>query len=111
MDDAVTFSVPPALRQIFAAWGEGCDPAPDRHGADPAALAAFYGRLASSAAEMHLARHALARIYHDAARNKEYGQFTELRQEGHAVFPWIAQLVAADPELARCLAGAGAAAT
>ena len=103
MDDAVALNVPPALRRIFAQWGEGCDPAPAPGPEDPAALAAFYRRLAETAAEMHLARHAVARIYTDAALNRDYGQFAELRREGAQVFPWIAQLVAADPVLSRRL--------
>jgi len=101
MDDAVPLSVPPALRRIFAQWGESCDPAPIAGGCDPAALAAFYRCLAETAAEMVLARHAVARIYADAAQNRDYGQFAELRREGAAVFPWVAKLVADDPVLSR----------
>lgn len=101
LDDAVALSVPPALRRIFAQWGEACDPAPAAGGADPAAVAAFYRRLAETTAEMVLARHAVARIYADAALNRDYGQFAELRHEGAAVFPWVAKLVADDPVLSR----------
>lgn len=100
MNETVALSVPPAIRRIFAQWGEGTDPAAWRPGDDPAALAAFYRSVAGAAAEMHLARHALARIEQDAAHNKDYGQFAELRREGEQVLPWIAPLVASDPELA-----------
>ena len=103
MDDPLPLNVPPALRRIFAQWGEGCDPAPAPGGEDPAALAAFYRRLAETAAEMLLARHAVARIYADAALNCDYGQFAELRREGAEVFLWVAQLVANDPVLSRRL--------
>lgn len=99
MDDTVALHVPPAIRRIFAAWGEGADPAAWRPGDDPAALAAFYRSVATAAAGMHLARHALARIEQDAAHNKDYGQFAELRREGEQVLPWIARLAASDPEL------------
>ena len=101
MDETVPLQVPPALRRIFAQWGEGCDPAPAPGPEDPAALAAFYKRLAGTAAEMFLARHAVARIYADAALNRDYGQFAELRREGAEVFPWVARLVAEDPVLSR----------
>ena len=100
MNEAIALQVPAPIRAIFAQWGEGCDPAPLRPGDDPARLARFYRRLAATAAELHLARHALVRIYTDAALNMQYGQFAELRREGAAVYPWIAQLVAADPVLA-----------
>ena len=103
MSAPVALSVPDAIRAIFAQWGEGFDPAALRPGDDPAQLAAFYRRLAETAAEMHLARHAMARIYADAALSMEYGQFAELRREGAAVYPWIAQLVAADPVLAAAM--------
>lgn len=91
-DDAV----PAAIRAIFAQWSEACDPAPLGPGDDPAALAAFYRRLAYAAAGTHLARHELARIHADAARNCEAGQFAELRREGQALLPWIEQMLAAD---------------
>ena len=103
MDQPVALSVPAPIRAIFAQWAEGCDPGPLRPGDDPRERASFYRRLAENAAEMHLARHAVARIYSDAAVNMAYGQFAELRREGAAVYPWIAQLVAADPVLARQL--------
>ncbi|MBC7456454.1 MAG: hypothetical protein H7335_22675 [Massilia sp.] len=99
MDEPVALNVPPALRRIFAHWGEGCYPAPAPGPEGPVALAAFYRRLA----EMHLARHAVARIYTDAALYRDYGQFAEARHEGAQVFPWIAQLVAEDPVLSRRL--------
>ena len=107
MDDAVPLNIPPALRRIFALWGDACDPAPARGGDDPAVLAAFYRRLAESAAEMFLARHAVARIYADAALNRDYGQFAELRREGAEVFPWVAQLVADDPVLSHQITANG----
>ena len=100
MNDPVALQVPAPIRAIFAQWSQGCDPAPLRPGDDPARLARFYRRLAGTAAELHLARHALVRIYTDAALNMQYGQFAELRREGAQVYPWIAQVVAADPVLA-----------
>ncbi len=93
--------VPPAIRAIFAIWAEPGDPAPLQAGDDPARLAQFYARLASTAAAQHLARHALQRIHRDAAHNMAFGQFAELRREGAMVYPWIAALVAADAALAR----------
>ena len=100
MNQPVALSVPAPIRAIFAQWSEGYDPAPLRPGDDPARLARFYRRLAETAAELHLARHAVVRIYTDAQTNMQYGQFAELRREGAAVYPWIAQVVAADPVLA-----------
>jgi hypothetical protein len=110
MDDTIALSVPAAVRRIFAQWGDQADPAAWQRGDDPAARALFYRRLATAAAGMHLARHALARIHADAARNRHYGQFAELRAEGGEVLPWIEQLMAADPELAARLRQAGRAA-
>ena len=100
MTELVALHVPSPIRAIFAQWSEGCDPGPLRPGDDPVQLARFYRRLAATAAELHLARHALVRIYTDAALNMEYGQFAELRREGAAVYPWIARVMAADPVLA-----------
>lgn len=107
MDEAVPLSVPAAVRRIFAAWSEQGDPAAWHPGDDPAVLAGFYRSVATAAAEMHLARHAVARIHEDAAHNREFGQFAELRREGEQVLPWIAGLVAADPELAASLRQTG----
>lgn len=92
--------VPATIRAIFAHWSEACDPAPLRPGDDPAALAAFYRRLAYAAAGMHLARHELARIHADASRNCEAGQFAELRREGRALLPWIEKKLAAEADAA-----------
>ena len=92
----MALQVPSAIRAIFATWAEPGDPAPLHAGDDPASLAQFYARLASTAAELHLARHALERIARDAAHNMAFGQFAELRREGAIVYPWIAALVAAE---------------
>lgn len=108
MDDAVPVSVPEAVRRVFAAWSEPGDPAAWRPGDDPQALAGFYRSVAGAAAQMVLARHAVARIHEDAAHNRQFGQFAELRREGEEVLPWIAAVVAADPELAARLRQAGA---
>ena len=87
--------LPAAIRTIFARWAEACDPGPLGAGDDPRALAAFYRRVAQAAAGMHLARQDMVRIRADAARNREAGQFTELRREGATVLPWIDSLLAA----------------
>jgi hypothetical protein len=90
--------VPEALRAIFAEWAASCDPAPlCQPGADPHDAAQVYGLLAMAAADTALARQALERIYIDARLNMEFGQFAELRREGSQVFPWIANVLAADP--------------
>ena len=100
--------VPPALRDIFGEWAAACDPAPlCRAGADPHDAAELYSLLAAASFDALLARQALARVYADALENMTFGQFAELRREGAAVFPWIAQVVADDPALRRAL-GAGA---
>lgn len=97
-------SVPPDIRAIFARWGEHCDPAPlGAPGADPRLPARLYRPLAAAPGPAPVARRALARIYADAVLNMEYGQFAELRREGAAVFPWIVQVLAADPVLRRQL--------
>ena len=106
MQEPVTISVPPALRHIFAEWSATCDPAPlCRSGVDPHDAAEVYGLLAQAGADTALARQSLARIYADARLNMEFGQFAELRREGAQVFPWIAQVVAADPVLCGQVAG------
>ena len=104
LHEAVAISVPPALRAIFAEWAASCDPAPlCQPGADPYDAGQVYSLLAMAAADMALARQSLARVYADARLNMEFGQFAELRREGAQVFPWIAQVVAADPVLCRQL--------
>ena len=100
MQEQLPVTVPAPLRDIFAEWAESCDPGPlCQGGADPQASAQVYRLLADAAAGTALARQALARIYADALLNMEFGQFAELRREGAQVFPWIAQVVAADPVL------------
>ncbi len=97
-------TVPAALRDIFGEWAAACDPAPlCRAGADPHDAAEVYSLLAAASFDALLARQALARVYADALENMAFGQFAELRREGAAVFPWIAQVVAADPVLRRAL--------
>ena len=106
MQEPATISVPAALRDIFTEWSATCDPAPlCRSGADPHDAAEVYGLLALAAADTALARQSLARIDADARLNMEFGQFAELRREGAQVFPWIAQVVAADPVLCGQVAG------
>lgn len=103
-DQRLRVTVPAALRPIFAQWAGACDPAPHcRAGADPRVAANVYGLLAAASCDAALARGVLARVYADALVNMEFGQFAELRREGEQVFPWIAQVVAADPVLRRQL--------
>ena len=100
MDDALRVRVPRGLCPIFRLWAAPCDPAPLAHGAPHAdGASAVYCLLAAASFDALLARVALARVYQDALANMVFGQFAELRQEGSAVFPWIAQVVAADPLL------------
>ncbi len=106
MEECLVVSVPAALRAIFSQWADRCDPAHCRAGggSDPRAAAAIYSLLAGTIHETALARAAVARVYADALRNREFGQFAELRREGEQVFPWIARVVADDPVLCRQLA-------
>ena len=100
MDQPVAVRVPQQLRDIFGEWAAACDPAPRcRPGADPDDAGQVYSLLAAASFDALLARQALARVYADALQNMEFGQFAELRREGAAVFPWIAQVVADDPVL------------
>ena len=94
MEQAVLVALPLSVRQVFARWGEQCDPAPQCHDG-------LYRELGAMAnlAELAVARRVLARIHADAVRNMQFGQFAELRREGALVYPWIAQVVAADPVL------------
>lgn len=103
MEGRLFVTVPAPLRAIFTQWAERCDPAHCRAGGDPHAGAAIYTLLAGAIGETTLAHAAAARIYADALLNMEFGQFAELRREGAQVFPWIAQLLAADPMLCRQL--------
>jgi hypothetical protein len=105
MQEAVAVHVPEALREIFGEWAAACDPAPlCQAGADPDHAAQVYSLLAAASFDAMLGRQALARVYADALLNMQFGQFAELRREGAAVFPWIAEVVAADPVLRSRLA-------
>jgi hypothetical protein len=100
MQEALAVRVPQALRDIFEEWAASCDPAAlCQSGADPEGAAQVYSLLAAASFDAMLGRQALARVYADALLNMQYGQFAELRREGAAVFPWIAEVVAADPVL------------
>jgi hypothetical protein len=100
IEQPLVVNVPLPLRQIFAQWGEQWDPAPlCCGGAEPQAAALRYQRLAGAGAELAMARRTLAAVYFDAFNNMMFGQFAELRREGAQVFPWIARVVASDPEL------------
>ncbi len=93
-------TVPAPVRAILESWAQDNDPAPLLpRGANAAALRTCYLTLARSAPPVRVRRAALQLLYANAAANAQFGLWSDLRSEAHAVRDWLSGIAATDPLL------------